>query len=438
MAWKTPAGLLLIILGSTSSLFYLQEVTLASYPTVFFPLFVLYACGVGVVVRKHPRTSFLPLIVGFAVLFRLLLLNMPLVLSSDLYRYVWDGRVQRAGINPYLHPPAADALLFLRDAAIFPQINRPTAPTIYPPGAQMLFAALTSLLPDSVWGMKASMVGGDLITIGLLIRLLRQHGWDADRVLVYAWSPLVLFECTGSGHVEALMVPWVLLALVASTARQAKLTGVALGVATLIKLYPAILVPMLVQRGRSTVLWAFSVTLLGGYLPYLYGARSQILGFLPTYFSPWEDFNVGLRYFVTIGLSYVTNAARSWAMVGCLALLLGALAAQARSKMRDDMMWHVYCMISAYLLLVPSSLHPWYVVWLVPCLCFYPSWVWLYFSGVVSLSYLQYLEVPQVLPLWIRLVEFLPLYVLLALQHCWPAQRGTWALRPTARVSAQC
>ena len=55
----------------------------------------------------------------------LALLFAPLVLSSDLYRYIWDGRVQRAGINPYLYPPSAPELAVLRDEHVYPRINRP-------------------------------------------------------------------------------------------------------------------------------------------------------------------------------------------------------------------------------------------------------------------------------------------------------------------------
>jgi len=74
-------------------------------------------------------------------------------------------------------------------------------------------------------------------------------------------------------------------------------------------------------------------------------------------------------------------------------------------------------MISAYLLLVPTTFHPWYVIWLLPCLCFYPSWGWLYLSGALSLSYLAYLQSYPIVPLGIHLLEFLPLYILLLAQR---------------------
>ena len=104
----------------------------------------LYAVAAWVVWRAPARRSTLLLLVLFAAAFRLSVLFAPPALSDDIYRYIWDGRVQAAGINPYRHIPAADALGFLRDADVYPNINRRDyAPTIYPPLAQMIFFGAT-------------------------------------------------------------------------------------------------------------------------------------------------------------------------------------------------------------------------------------------------------------------------------------------------------
>jgi hypothetical protein len=366
---------------------------------------------------KPPGSSpCLGLIVGFAVAFRLIMLFSPLVLSSDLYRYVWDGRVQRAGINPYLHPPEAEALATLRDTAIYPHINRPELPTIYPPAAQMLFAMITMVGPDSVRGMKAGIVLFDLVTIGVLVRLLKTHGHDPARVVLYAWSPLVVFEFAGSGHVDALMLPFLLLALQARLGSRPGVAGVLLGLATLIKLYPAVLFPALYCRRGWRFPFAFGAVLGLGYLPYVAGAGARVLGYLPEYFGPWEDFNGGLRYFLTLALSPMTDSARRIALGLCaVVLLLVALWVMCRAP-RGQYIRRAYEMISAYLLLVPTTFHPWYVIWLLPCLCFAPAWGWLYLSGAVSLSYLAYVQEYPAVPLGMHLLEFLPCYALLLAQ----------------------
>jgi hypothetical protein len=280
----------------------------------------------------------------------------------------------------------------------------------------MLFAAIATALPDSVTGLKAIMIFFDIGTILLILRLLNKTGVPPDRVLLYAWSPLVIFELAGSGHLEALMLPFVLLALLAGMDKKSALAGTALGVATLIKLYPAVLFPALYRRRDKAFPLAFGATILLGYLPYIYDAGGRVLGFLPSYFGAWEDFNVGLRYFLTLALAPLTTSPRPIAMF-LVSALLGAVAVYvALKKQADDFPWRGYLLVSAYLLLLPTSFHPWYLIWILPLLCIYPAWGWLYLSGAITLSYLKYIEGFLALPFGIRLLEFIPLYVLLGVQ----------------------
>lgn len=405
---------------------------LAAYPFLCMALFGLYLVACMAILRKRSKSSSLGLIVGFAVLFRAMLFFMPQVLSSDIYRYLWDGRVQSAGINPYAFPPAAEELRFLRDERIFPSINRQWASTIYPPGAQILFAGIYRLFPDSIAGLKLIMLCFDLITIALIVRLLKRAEIDPDRVLLYAWSPLALFELAGSGHLEALMLPFVLLALLARTQGKPILAGWALGAAALIKLYPAVLFPALYQRREIRFPLAFGLAVLLGYVPYVAGAWSKVIGFLPGYIQPSEDFNVGFRYFLTLTLTPFTASARLLSMfLLATALLLFALRLILKEKPLDPLR-KAYLMAGAYMLLLPTSLHPWYLVWLLPFLCLYPSWGWLYLSGAISLSYLTYTNDHFDFPLTIRLVEFLPFYLLLLGQTGW----HRWTVRPV-RVATQ-
>ena len=110
--------------------------------------------------------------------------------STDISRYVWDGRVQGAGINPYGHIPADPSLAFLRDDEIYPEINRKDyAPTIYPPFAQIVFF-LTTRISEQLWVMKSVMVGFDGLTIWALMRLLKARKIPPTRILLYAWHPV--------------------------------------------------------------------------------------------------------------------------------------------------------------------------------------------------------------------------------------------------------
>jgi hypothetical protein len=192
-----------------------------------------------------------------------------------------------------------------------------------------------------------------------------------------------------------------------------------LGLATLIKLYPAVLFPALYSRHERRFPLSFAATLVLGYLPYVADAGPRVLGYLPDYFGPWEDFNGGLRYFLTFALAPLTASARGLALGLCATLLL--LVAWLIIR-RDDMaqvIRHAYIMISAYLLLIPTTFHPWYIIWLLPCLCFFPSWGWLFLSGIIALSYFAYSQAYPSVPTGVQLLEFLPFYALLLAQAGW-------------------
>src|SRR5205823_3818984 len=100
----------------------------------------IWAVAAVAVTSGNGGRSALALILATAILLRVGALAAPVYLSDDIYRYIWDGRVQAAGINPYRYIPTDTHLAPLRDEAIFPNINRNNyAPTIYPPVAQLLF-----------------------------------------------------------------------------------------------------------------------------------------------------------------------------------------------------------------------------------------------------------------------------------------------------------
>src|SRR5438552_1907374 len=130
------------------------------YVALFAGQFALYLAASWLVLKWGARDrAVLVLVLGFGLLFRLAVLPTPIRLSSDPYRYLWDGRVQHAGISPYRYAPAAPELRHLRDEVIHPNINRPTKRTIYPPGAEMLFALVAAVAPDSLFGWRLFLLG---------------------------------------------------------------------------------------------------------------------------------------------------------------------------------------------------------------------------------------------------------------------------------------
>ncbi|MDQ3830083.1 MAG: DUF2029 domain-containing protein, partial [Candidatus Tectomicrobia bacterium] len=283
--------------------------------------------------RRHahqPHPAVLPLIVGWAVVFRLTLLWVtPGFLSDDIYRYVWDGRVQAAGVNPYRYIPAEEPLAGLRDEAIYPKINRRDyAPTIYPPLAQAVFFATTRVSESVTW-MKLTMVAFEAAAVWAVVWLLASWGLPRQRVLLFAWHPLAVWEIAGSGHLDALMICFVCLALVARRRGREGLTGALLACAALVKFFPAVLAPALYRRRGWRMPAAFVATFALAYLPYLSVGLRRVVGFLPDYTNE-EGLQNGVRFFIlTLARKIFGEGLPSWAYVIFAMAVLAALAVWA-------------------------------------------------------------------------------------------------------------
>ena len=172
---------------------------------------LIYFAAVALILHSGPSARALWMVLACAALLRLIVVVFPPFLSNDMYRYIWDGWVQAAGINPYRYIPADAHLAFLRDAAIFPNINRANyAHTIYPPAAQMIFFITSSMAKllaiPPVLAMKLTMLAFEAIGIWAMIRLLDYAGLPRARILIYAWNPLPVWEFAGSGHVDAVAI----------------------------------------------------------------------------------------------------------------------------------------------------------------------------------------------------------------------------------------
>ena len=409
-------GLPLLVAGSPR--------THLAYIGLFVGLFLLYVLAISIVLRSRPNDRLLVvLVLGFALFFRVSLLASPVVLSSDVYRYLWDGRVQWAGISPYRYTPAAAELAPLRDETIHPNINRPGKPTVYPPGAEVAFALVALVSPDSLVGWRAFLLATEAVTVGLLLALLRRAGETPATVIVYAWSPLVVFEGVQAGHVDLALIPLILTALLLRQGGSSVRAGIALGAAVLMKLYPLVLLAAWWRRRDWRFPVAVAATVALGYVPHAATVGLGALGFLPEYLGKAEDHNIGLRALLTYPFGLTGELARAVAIALFFGLMAGAVAWIGRANGGDagGLTRAGALAVATYLLLVPTSMHPWYVLWMVPFLCFRRWPAWLYFSGAVTLSYMSYVVEPTPMPWWAWLAEYGPLYALL-LHAAWRAR----------------
>ncbi|HTM21126.1 MAG TPA: glycosyltransferase 87 family protein [Kofleriaceae bacterium] len=405
---------LLITLGTGSLLLWALDLPDGTPATASFPprallLFALQLAAAAVAWSRRDRGA-LAVVLAAAVGFRLAALTWTPVLSSDLYRYVWDGRVQLAGDSPYAAPPVDERLAGLRDQEIWPRINRPEAITVYPPGAQVVFLGLAAAGVNTVGEVRAAAALAELVALALLVIALQRRRAGAGALILYAWSPLVIAEVCVSGHLDALVLPLVLGGLLVEGAA----AGVLIGMAGMLKLYPFLLLGVLPRGTRLRAAVAAGAVAVGCYLPYLVRAGAGVLGFLPDYARSGEDFNPSLRGFAEQAAAPFTDHARALAMAAAAVGLIAVWIALARR--RDvDALPGARRLALAFVLLLPTAVHPWYALWLVPLLALSPSAAGVWIVGTLPLCYLKYSAPGEVMPAWIPLVEWLPALALLAL-----------------------
>lgn len=316
-------GLLMLQVGATIALaFFGQHLNAWAVLGWYAALFVPYAALLwGARQGSTPNTPRIIWgIIAAAVVMRLALVGAEPLLSDDIYRYVWDGRVLLAGINPYEHSPQAPQLTALRDAVIWPKINHPHLPTIYPPAAQYLFG-LAAWLGGSVWILKLLLV---LVELGCGLALWRsvRTRWSVERqrsaLALYALNPLVIVEIAWSGHVDALAWGPLALALAWVSAddrwRAWLGAGVMLGVSVAAKFLGIIALPLLLfapsalslkaalGRRLATTLMVFGVV-IAGYLPLLKAPEQSATGSASTYAASWRN-NDGLYRASYLGALY--------------------------------------------------------------------------------------------------------------------------------------
>ena len=332
----TPANALLAALGLALLLLYGHvlnlppgTVSIWQFVKLAFLQCALFGAAGFVAWRAPSSRRTLVVVLAFAALFRLWPLLEGPRLSDDLYRYVWDGRVQAAGINPYRYIPAEEPLKHLRDEAIYQKINRRDyAPTIYPPLAQVIFLATTRVSESVTW-MKLTMVAFEAAAVWAVVLLLASFGLPRQRVLHFAWHPLAVWEIAGSGHLDALMICFVCLALVARRGDRDGLAGALLACAALIKFFPVVLAPALYRRRGWRMPAAFAATFALAYVPYLSVGLRRVVGFLPDYTNE-EGLQNGARFFIlTLARKVFGEGLPSGAYVLFALSTLAALAAWA-------------------------------------------------------------------------------------------------------------
>lgn len=450
----TACGIALIVGGHAIGGWRVVATHYRTFTAIFAMELALYAlAGAWVIRRKPPVRWTLALIFLVAFCARLALVPQTPTVSDDIYRYVWDGRIQATGINPYRYAPNDPAVARFRDGAIYPGINRKSVPTIYPPVAQAVFRGIYALHPDSVAWTKFALAVLDLVTAALLVGLLIRAGVRPERVLLYAWHPLLLLEVGHSGHIDVIAALFIVLALGAYGHDRSARSGALLACATLVKFYALVALPAFLTTPRRSLrlLAGLIATTVLAYLPFL-SVGTRIFGFLPGYVRE-EGISSGARYYLLHQAMQLVNrlpgdvstslahsplallSATTWYEGGIVAAMVAcACACWVRPATSVRGVADRIAVLFIVLLTLATPSQPWYLLMLLACVPLVRGALLLPTSIVIGSAGFGYLyEWFPGSPAWPRAIDYdgravaLALILVIAGRTWWAERKRTVA-----------
>ena len=367
--------------------------------------------------RKVPRRTAVALILLGGIALQAAAVSAPPKYSTDSYRYIWDGRVQAAGVDPYQYVPTATQLTGLRNDFLFypktayldgslfyptaaycvspgyvrshpaaeltagcTRINRPTVPTIYPPVAEAYFLGVHYLHPadDSSVPIQAAAAAVAVLVTMLLLVGLGRLGRDVRMAALWSWCPTVILEAGNNAHVDVVAVAITAAAiLVLATARTTRRTvagGILLGLAIATKMTPVLTVPALLRRRWVTVAISAASAFVAVYVPHVLLVGAKVIGFLPGYLQQ-ENYTSGHRYGI-IGLFVIGPLASVVAV-----LVLAAIAVAVLQFSDPDRPWQGALYMTAGALAVTTPHYQWYALLLVMLVALDGRPEWLAFAA---------------------------------------------------------
>lgn len=336
-----------------------------------------------------------------AAVWHLLFLRMPPGSDDDVHRYVWDGRIQRLGYNPYIAVPSDPALAGLHTPETR-TLNNPDLPSPYPAGAQLFFRAVTAI-HESVFAFKIAFVVCDMAMVLVLLDILRRSGQGVHWVLAYAWQPLLATEVAGSGHIDIVGALLLLVSFAALQRRWRMIAALAFGLAVSVKLLPIMLLPLYWKRVRVRDAALAAVVFGLMYAPFLNHNRIPV-GSLGVYLQSFRFNGPAFAIFERVASPQLGVA---------LAVLVGFLtAAWMRNKEAESVASSAVAFawpMAASLLCAPV-VYPWYLLWVLPFLrsvSTLPIVIWT--VSIIPTYYVWHLRAlgqPWRLPGWILLLEY--------------------------------
>lgn len=390
------------------------------YLTIYAILFTLYAYASSRIAPKLGTQSMpvaIFIVIFFAIIFRLVALPAEPSLSTDMYRYVWDGRLTLHFINPYRYAPNAECLRYLRDG-VWVNMEYKTFQTIYMPMSQYIFAICNALFHNNLIGYKFVYMLFDIGVIWSLYTILRRMGRSGIEVIWYAWCPLPITEISIAGHQDITGVFFLMLTLVlAQKNSNPWLIGLSLICSGMTKGFALMLIPLFVRNYDRRIIFSMLVgslylgMLLWVYLPnFLLGMRQYL-----------DNVHVNSSFFHWTNLLLANITSYHYIITKNLSnLIIGSTALWAAWKpVKDyqDLLIKAFIVLAVTLMVVPT-LFPWYLVWVLPFLALLgrrPSWAFVILTCQIGLLYTFYISIKTIS--WVRYLEYLPFYSVLTWEY---------------------
>ncbi len=348
-------------------------------------------------------------VVGFVavgILLRVSFISVNPIGSDDYYRYMWDGKVQSAGINPYLYLPNDPALQKLHSEIIPKFVNNPELKTIYFPLSQWLFYAGYSLSGEAAWGYKLLLLISELITLLALFLLIRKKNLPDKYILLYALCPLPIIQFSLDAHLDGFGLPLLILALFFYVDNKKILSLIFLGLSFSIKPVGLLFLPILFfyeNKFTDKIKIVFIPLIAFGFqfLPYIFSS------------NPFEAFFVYAKNWMFNGIvfniidSFIQN--NQTARIICGILLVICFLPFVFNKL--DLL-HKYYYSVLLLMIFSPVVHPWYIAWLAVLLPVFPKWSGIFYVGLSSLTVFTVLNY-QLNGLWeeypiVLMLEYIP------------------------------
>jgi hypothetical protein len=399
LALSVLAGLVLLVVRPSLNPAHVRQLPLIALGWIAF------LTAAWLLRKVRVRTAVALILLG-GIGIQIAAVSAPPQLSDDLYRYIWDGQVQAAGIDPYAYVPTARQLTGLRDEFLWHPgadhcisqayvnahaaadlvagctlINRPAVPTIYPPVAEAYFLGVHYLptANDSTTPIQACTALAAVLTTVLLLFGLRRLGRDVRMAALWAWCPTVALEAGNSAHVDVVAVGIAAAALlVLATARGRTwptiLGGVLLGLAIATKVTPVLTAPAVLRRRWMTVVLAAGSAFVVVYIPHLLAVGSKVIGFLPGYLQQ-EGYANGTRFGI-IGLVFTGKLA-----IAVAVLILAAVGVAVLRFSNPDRPWQGALVMTAAALAVTTPRYEWYALLLVMLVALDGRPEWLAFAA---------------------------------------------------------